>query len=150
MREDVSSWNLCLCSAWRLGSGLLFGGVIFSAEVLKWAKAVSDVLSVDIQCHQTLKHQCVTNVILIPNEKHGTLPPLRKKTNSIPGKTRTLAVCNCLKSFFLVSLSEYTRLQFGMWLKANIGMPRIKKWLTGRGNNNNVFLITFIYFTLRC
>lgn len=34
-REDVSSGNLRFCSAWRLGSGLLFGWVVFSAEVLK-------------------------------------------------------------------------------------------------------------------
>lgn len=37
-REDVNSGNLRFCSAWRLSSGLLFGWVVFSAEVLKWVK----------------------------------------------------------------------------------------------------------------
>lgn len=110
----------------------------------------SGALSGAIQCYQPLKQWCVINVILIPNGKHSALPPVRKKTNSIPAKTRALAVYNCLKSFFLVGFSEYTQLQFGMWLKVDLGMPRIKKLLTGRSNNNNVFLSIFIYFTLRC
>lgn len=126
--EDHVFWAvlyqlLCFCSAWRLGSGLLFVWVIFSTEVLKWGKTVSDVLPVAIQCHQPLKHQITNNnVILILKEKHDTLLPMRKKMNSILAKTRTLAVYNCLKSFFLVSLSEYTWLQFDMCLKVALEM----------------------------
>lgn len=65
----VSARNLRFCSAWRLGSGLLFCWVVFNIEVLVWGEAVSDVLSVAVQCHQPLKHQCVSNVMLILNEK---------------------------------------------------------------------------------
>lgn len=58
---------------------------------------MSDELSVAIR-HQPLNHRCVINVILILHEKHSALLPVKKKTNFIPAKTRTLAVYDCLKS----------------------------------------------------
>ena len=38
------------------------------------------------------KYQCVTNVLLLLNPRHNTIPATRKKINSIPAETRTLTV----------------------------------------------------------
>lgn len=38
---------------------------------------------------QQLKHQRVTNIVLLQNPKHSTRPPTRKKINSLPAQTRT-------------------------------------------------------------
>lgn len=37
-----------------------------------------------------LNHQCVTNVILILNSKHSTIPATTKKIDSVPGENRAI------------------------------------------------------------
>jgi len=84
-------WNIPLAS-WRQLSWLwpLPAACASAASPLagQCEKLRSPWLSVST-AQQHLNHQCVINIILIPNPKQSTISATRKKINSIPAETRT-------------------------------------------------------------
>ena len=84
-------WNIPLASWDQLSwlCSLLPWLLVHPAEHGELKKSLTSTSTTQ----QQLRHQRVTNITLILNPKHSTVPATRRKINSVPAETRTVGAC---------------------------------------------------------